>query len=185
MDISKEVESALEEEGYVKIDSTSPSTMTSATLTSPISASDQTTSLSAGSSLQSQPVNPITSPVQQQIRPDISSSDISAGRSSTDPSSSSSSLSTWQEQHAGGASEDGQFGGVWGWMSSAVSAGLQTTQNLGRNIVEKTKVHVLLDRCKKTVNYNFYQLLKISQSEVCRTKTNKNVPGALLSYTSM
>lgn len=147
MDISKEVESALEEEGYVKIDSTSPSTMTSATLTSPISASDQTTSLSAGSSLQSQPVNPITSPAQQQIRPDISSSDISAGRSSPDPSSSSSSLSTWQGQHAGGASEDDQFGGVWGWMSSAVSAGLQTTQNLGRNIVEKTKVHVLLNRC--------------------------------------
>ena len=144
MDISKEVESALEEEGYVKIDSTSPSTMTSATLTSPISASDQTTSLTAGSSLQSQPVNPIASPVQQQIRPDISSSDISAGRSSTDPSSSSSTLSTWQEQHSG---EADQFGGVWGWMSSAVSAGLQTTQNLGRNIVEKTKVHVLLDRC--------------------------------------
>ena len=146
MDISKEVESALEEEGYVKIDSTSPSTMTSATLTSPISASDKTTSLSTGSSLQSQLVNPIASPVQQQIRPDISS-DISAGRSSTDPSSRSSTLSTWQEQHSGEASEDDQFGGVWGWMSSAVSAGLQTTQNLGRNIVEKTKVHVLLDRC--------------------------------------
>ena len=147
MDISKEVESALEEEGYVKIDSTSPSTLTSASLTSPISASDQTTSLSPGSAFQSQPVNPVTNPVQQQIRPDISSSEFSAGKRSTDPSSSSSSSSTWQaRQHSGQTSEDDQFGGVWSWMSSAVSAGLQTTQSLGRNIVEKTKV--ILKNCE-------------------------------------
>ena len=148
MDITKEVESALEEEGYVKIDSTSPSTMTTATLTSPATL-DKTSSLSAGSSLQPQPVNRITSPVQQQIRADSSSSGIleqPSGKSSADPSSSSSSLSTWQGESSrpGQTSESDQFGGVWGWMSNAVSAGLQTTQNLGRNIVEKTKVTLLL-----------------------------------------
>lgn len=136
MDIAKEVESALEEEGYVKIDSTSPSTMTTATVTSPVSSGDKTSSLSASSSINSPSVGRITSPVQQQIRADLPSSNASensAGKSSTETSSNSTSLSTWQ------TSEDDQFGGVWGWMSSAVSAGLQTTQNLGRNIVEKTK----------------------------------------------
>lgn len=137
MDITKEVESALEEEGYVKIDSTSPSTITTTTLTSPVSPAEKTSSLSAGSSLQSVPDNRITSPVQQQIRPGVSSSGISSGKSSVNPSGSSS--PTWQDDQ-GQTSEDEQFSGVWGWMSSAVSAGLQTTQNLGRNIVEKTKV---------------------------------------------
>ena len=145
MDIAKEVESALEEEGYVKIDSTSPSTMTTATVTSPVSSGDKTSSLSASSSINSLAVGRITSPVQQQIRADLPSSNASensAGKSSTETSSNSTSLSTWQRQNSGQTSEDDQFGGVWGWMSSAVSAGLQTTQNLGRNIVEKTKVTV-------------------------------------------
>lgn len=149
MDTTKEVESALEEEGYVKIDSTSPSTMTTATITSPlVSSADQTSSLSGGSSPHSQPVSRITSPVQQQIRPDVSSSDassVSAGKNSNETSSTS--LSTWQGEKPCQTSVDDQLGGVWGWMSSAVSAGLQTTHNIGRNIVEKTKVFL------KNVNF--------------------------------
>ena len=131
MDISKEVESALEEEGYVKIDSTSPSTTTTASLTSPVSSAEKTSSLSGASSLRSLPENRRTSPVQQKIRPGVSSP-----VEPTNPSDPSGSSSTWQRRD----SDEEPFAGVWGWMSSAVSAGLQTTQNLGRNIVEKTKV---------------------------------------------
>lgn len=134
MDISKEVESALEEEGYVKIDSTSPSTTTTASLTSPVSSAEKTSSLSGASSLRSLPENRRTSPVQQKIRPGVSSPVEPTNPS--DPSGSSS--STWQRRD----SDEEPFAGVWGWMSSAVSAGLQTTQNLGRNIVEKTKTSV-------------------------------------------
>ena len=139
MDIVKEVESALEEEGYVKIDSTSPSTMSNVS-----SSADKTPSLSGVTSAHSQPVDRITtSPVQQNIRPDPSSSILSENTSSSKSSanvSSSSSSSTWQGQNSGQEREEEQTGGVWGWMSSAVSVGLQTTQNIGRNIVEKTKV---------------------------------------------
>lgn len=146
MDITKEVESALEEEGYVKIDSTSPSTMTTSTITSPVSLADNTSSLSAGSSVNSQPVSRVTSPVQQQIRAGLPSSNApktSAVKSPYETNlGSSSSLSTWQTQNSGQTSEDDQIGSMWSWMSSAVSAGLQTTQNLGRNIVEKTKTSV-------------------------------------------
>lgn len=142
MDIVKEVESALEEEGYVKIDSTSPSTMS--TVSSPVSSTDKTSSLSAVTSVHSQPVDRITtSPVQQKIRPDLSSSVLSENTSGSKSSanvSSSSSSPTWQRQNSGQDREDEQTGGVWGWMSSAVSVGLQTTQSIGRNIVEKTKV---------------------------------------------
>lgn len=142
MDITKEVESALEEEGYVKIDSTSPSTMS--TVTAPVSSTDKTSSLSAVASVHSQPAGQITSPVQQKIRPDVSpSSDLSENASSSKSSvnvTSPSSSSTWQRQNSGQDGEDDQSGGVWNWMSSAVTAGLQTTQNIGRNIVEKTKV---------------------------------------------
>lgn len=142
MDIVKEVESALEEEGYVKIDSTSPSTMSN--VPSSVSSTDKTSSLSAVTSAHSQPVDRITtSPVQQKIRTDPSSSILSENTSSSRSSasvSSSSSSSTWQRQNSGQDREDEQSGGVWGWMSSAVSVGLQTTQNIGRNIVEKTKV---------------------------------------------
>lgn len=142
MDIVKEVESALEEEGYVKIDSTSPSTMS--TVSSPVSSTDKTSSLSAVTSIHSQPVDRITtSPVQQKIRPDLSSSVLSQNTSGSKSSanvSSSSSSPTWQRQNSGQDREDEQSGGVWGWMSSAVSVGLQTTQSIGRNIVEKTKV---------------------------------------------
>lgn len=142
MDIVKEVESALEEEGYVKIDSTSPSTMS--TVSSPVSSTDKTSSLSAVTSVHSQPVDRITtSPVQQKIRPDLSSSVLSQNTSGSKSSanvSSSSSSPTWQRQNSGQDREDEQSGGVWGWMSSAVSVGLQTTQSIGRNIVEKTKV---------------------------------------------
>lgn len=142
MDIVKEVESALEEEGYVKIDSTSPSTMS--TVSSPVSSTDKTSSLSAVTSVHSQPVDRITtSPVQQKIRPDLSSSVLSENTSGSKSSanvSSSSSSPTWQRQNSGQDREDEQSGGVWGWMSSAVSVGLQTTQSIGRNIVEKTKV---------------------------------------------
>ena len=139
MDIVKEVESALEEEGYVKIDSTSPSTMS--TVSSSVSSTDKTSSLSAVTSAHSQPVDRITtSPVQQKIRPDLSSSVLSENtsnsQSSANVSSSSSSSSTWQRQSSVQDREDEQSGGVWGWMSSAVSVGLQTTQNIGRNIVE-------------------------------------------------
>ena len=139
MDIVKEVESALEEEGYVKIDSTSPSTMSNVS-----SSADKTPSLSGVTSAHSQPVDRITtSPVQQNIRPDPSSSILSENTSSSKSSanvSSSSSSSTWQGQNSGQEREEEQTAGVWGWMSSAVSVGLQTTQNIGRNIVEKTKV---------------------------------------------
>lgn len=142
MDIVKEVESALEEEGYVKIDSTSPSTMSN--VPSSVSSTDKTSSLSAVTSAHSQPVDRITtSPVQQKIRTDPPSSILSENTSSSRSSasvSSSSSSSTWQRQNSGQDREDEQSGGVWGWMSSAVSVGLQTTQNIGRNIVEKTKV---------------------------------------------
>lgn len=142
MDIVKEVESALEEEGYVKIDSTSPSTMS--TVSSPVSSTDKTSSLSAVTSVHSQPVDRITtSPVQQKIRPDLSSSVLSENTSGSKSSanvSSSSSSPTWQRQNSGQDREDEQSGGVWGWMSSAVSVGLQTPQSIGRNIVEKTKV---------------------------------------------
>ena len=141
MDIVKEVESALEEEGYVKIDSTSPSTMSN--VSSSVTSTDKTSSLSGVTSAHSQPVDRITtSPIQQNIRPDPSSvlSEItSSGKSSANVSSSSSS-STWQGQNSGQDREEEQTVGVWGWMSSAVSVGLQTTQNIGRNIVEKTKV---------------------------------------------
>lgn len=135
MDIVKEVESALEEEGYVKIDSTTPSTMS--TVTAPVSSTDKTPILSALTSVHSQFTDQITSPVQQKIRPDVSSStDLSENASSSQSSS-----TTWQRQNSGQDREDEQSGsGVWGWMSSAVTAGLQTTQNIGRNIVEKTKV---------------------------------------------
>lgn len=146
MEISKEVESALEEEGYVKIDSTSPSTMPTATITSPVSLTDNTSSLSAGSSVNSQPVSRVTSPVQQQIRADLPLSNAPKNTAVKSPYEtnlgSSSSLSTWQRQNSGQTSEDDQVGSMWSWMSSAVSAGLQTTQNLGRNIVEKTKVNL-------------------------------------------
>jgi len=142
MDIVKEVESALEEEGYVKIDSTSPSTMSN--VSSSVSSTDKTSSSSAVTSVHSQPADRITtSPVQQKIRPDLSSSILSENTSSSKSSanvSSSSSSSTWQRQNSGQDREGEQSGGVWGWMSSAVSVGLQTTQNIGRNIVEKTKV---------------------------------------------
>ena len=142
MDIVKEVESALEEEGYVKIDSTSPSTMSN--ITSSVSSTDKTSSLSGVTSAHSQPVDRITtSPVQQNIRSDLSSSILSENMSSSKSSgnvSSSASSSTWQGQNSGQDREEEQTGGVWGWMSSAVSVGLQTTQNIGRNIVEKTKV---------------------------------------------
>lgn len=142
MDITKEVESALEEEGYVKIDSTSPSTMS--TSSSPISSTDKTSSSSGVTSVHSHSVTQITSPVQQKIRTDVSSSDLSesrTGKSSVNVSSSSKSSSTWQRQNSGqDRGENEPSGGVWGWMSSAVSVGLQTTQNIGRNIVEKTKV---------------------------------------------
>ena len=133
MDIAKEVESALEEEGYVKIDSTSPSTMTTATLTSPVSSAEKKSGSSAAKSSQSVPENRLASPVQQEIRSGFSSPHEPTNLS--DPSGSSS--STWQRRQN---SDEDTFGGVWGWMSSAVSAGLQTTQNLGKNIVEKTKV---------------------------------------------
>ena len=141
MDITKEVESALEEEGYVKIDSTSPSTMS--TITAPVSSTDKTSSLSGVTSVHSQPAGQIRSPVQQKIRPDVSpssdlSENVSSSKSSVNVSPSSS--STWQRQNSGQDGEDDQSGGVWNWMSSAVTAGLQTTQNIGRNIVEKTKV---------------------------------------------
>lgn len=135
MDIAKEVESALEEEGYVKIDSTSPSTMTTATLTSPVSSIEKTSSLSSAFSPRSPEESRLTIPAQQLIRPGISSPVVSQGANSNE--SMGSSLSTWQIKDS---DEVDQFGGVWGWMSNAVSAGLQTTQNLGRNIVEKTKV---------------------------------------------
>lgn len=143
MDIVKEVESALEEEGYVKIDSTSPSTMS--TVSSPVSvSSNKTSSLTGVTSVHSQSVRQITSPAQQIIRPDVSSSDLSENVASSKGSanvSSSSDSSTWQRQNSGqDHREDEQSSGVWGWMSNAVSAGLQTTQNIGRNIVEKTKV---------------------------------------------
>ena len=142
MDIVKEVESALEEEGYVKIDSTSPSTMSD--VSSSVSSTDKTSSLSAVTLAHSQPADRITtSPVQQKIRPDLSSSILSENTLSSKSSanvSSSSSSSTWQRQNSGQDPEEEQSGGVWGWMSSAVSVGLQTTQNIGRNIVEKTKV---------------------------------------------
>ena len=143
MDIVKEVESALEEEGYVKIDSTSPSSMS--TVSSPVSSTDKTSSLSTLTSVHSQPVGRITSPVQQTIRPDATSSDLSESASGNKSSGnvSLSSSSTWQRQDSGLDREDDQSGGVWGWMSSAVTAGLQTTQNIGRNIVEKTKVNRL------------------------------------------
>lgn len=144
MDIVKEVESALEEEGYVKIDSTSPSTMSN--VSSSVSSADKTSSLSGVTSAHSQPVDRIaTSPVQQNIRPDPSSTlseNTSSSKSSANVSSSSSSSSTWQGQNSGQDREEEQTGGVWGWMSSAVSVGLQTTQNIGRNIVEKTKTSV-------------------------------------------
>ena len=141
MDITKEVESALEEEGYVKIDSTSPSTMS--TVTAPVSSTDKTSSLSAVASVHSQAAGQLTSPVQQKIRPHVSPS---SDRSENAPSSKSSvnvspsSSSTWQRQNSSQDGEDDQSSGVWSWMSSAVTAGLQTTQNIGRNIVEKTKV---------------------------------------------
>lgn len=142
MDIVKEVESALEEEGYVKIDSTSPSATSN--VSSSVSSTDKTSSLSAVTSTPSQPVDRLTaSPVQQKIRPDLSSSILSENTSSSKSSanvSASSSSSTWQRQNSGQDSDEEQSGGVWGWMSSAVSVGLQTTQNIGRNIVEKTKV---------------------------------------------
>ena len=158
MDITKEVESALEEEGYVKIDSTSPSTMTTSTITSPVSLADNTSSLSAGSSVNSQPVSRVTSPVQQQIRAGLPSSNApknSAVKSPYETNLGSSSLSTWQTQNSGQTSEDDQIGSMWSWMSSAVSAGLQTTQNLGRNIVEKTKVSLfkIFLKQNKSVTY--------------------------------
>lgn len=137
MDIAKEVESALEEEGYVKIDSTSPSTMTTTTLTSPVSSIEKTASLSSAFSPRSPEENRLTIPAQQQIRPGISSPVVSQGANSNE--STGSSLSTW---HSKENDQVDQLGGVWGWMSNAVSAGLQTTQNLGRNIVEKTKTSV-------------------------------------------
>ena len=159
MDITKEVESALEEEGYVKIDSTSPSTMTTATITSPVSLADNTSSLSAGSSVNSQPVSRVTSPVQQQIRADLPSSNAPKNPTVKSPYEtnlgSSSSLSTWQRQNSGQTSEDDQIGSMWSWMSSAVSAGLQTTQNLGRNIVEKTKVRLFKIFLKQNISLTY------------------------------
>lgn len=141
MDITKEVESALEEEGYVKIDSTSSSTMS--TSTSPVSIGDKKSSTRGVTSVHSHSVTQITSPVQQKIRTDVSASDLMENKSGK---SSPNSSSTWQGQgqtsDQDGDGNDDLTSGVWGWMSTAMSVGLQTTQNIGRNIMEKTKTSV-------------------------------------------
>ena len=138
MDIVKEVESALEEEGYVKIDSTSPSAMSPSSSSSSVSLTGIAHTLSGGS-VQKPNASPLESPGQMTMRTDTSPS-IAPGINAAAGANASSSSSTWQRQGSSQESEDESGTGVWSWMSSAVSAGLQTTQNIGRNIVEKTKV---------------------------------------------
>lgn len=144
VDIVKEVASALEDEDLRKDEPKSvskvPSTTTSATTaeqkqptsSSPVTISkgsypSQTTPSSSAKVLASPPQERMRSdPIPPQKSPSIAAS---GGDGAKD-------TSTWQS--ATQSSNDG--GGMWGWMSNAVTAGLQTTQNIGRNIVEKTKV---------------------------------------------
>lgn len=141
MDITKEVESALEDEGYVKIDSTSPRTMS--TSSSPVTIGDKKSSSTGVTSVYSHSVTQVTSPVQQRIRTDDSASDLMENKNGkTSVNVPSTSSSTWQHSDQDPDENEDLTGGVWGWMSTAMSVGLQTTQNIGRNIVEKTKTSV-------------------------------------------
>ncbi|XP_031561549.1 protein PRRC1-like [Actinia tenebrosa] len=146
VDIVKEVASALEDEDVRKDEpkpvSRLPSTTTSATTaeqkqpttSSPVTISkgsspSQPTPSSSSKILASPPQERIRSePTPAQKTPSTAASGVGTENSST----------TWQSTTQ--SSDDG--GGMWGWMSSAVTAGLQTTQNIGRNIVEKTKSSV-------------------------------------------
>jgi hypothetical protein len=148
VDIVKEVASALEDEDFQKdepktVSKVSPM-ITSATSSEP----KQPTKSSpfpitkTSSPSQSTPIpspRVLASPPQERMRseaipPQTSSTAASSGSVSTETTSTTWQTPKTQENEAGG--------GMWGWMSNAVSAGLQTTQNIGRNIVEKTKVRL-------------------------------------------
>lgn len=145
VDIVKEVASALEDEDVRKDEpktvSKVPSTTTSATTAEqkqPITSSPVT--ISKGSS-QSQTTpssssKALASPPQERMRSDPIPAQKSQSTAASGGGGAANTSTTWQSSTE--SSNDG--GGMWGWMSSAVNAGLQTTQNIGRNIVEKTKV---------------------------------------------
>ena len=143
--IVEEVASALEEEGFLKIEATmaqSPATIaatiTSGTVSKPAQiASLSTPTPSSTTAAQLQPSSSISSPPKQRIHPGFLSQSSRQSDKLSQPGS------TWQSQAVKKESENQEEtsgAGVWGWMSSAVSASLQTTQSIGRNLVEKTKV---------------------------------------------
>ena len=130
--IVEEVASALEEEGFLKVEtSTQSSPPTVVTTVTGVNTTKPAPSLTTAARVH--PDSSSTAPSGQEIRQESSRSQPSG----------TSAEATWQSPATRLPSEsptEGSGGGVWGWVSSAVSASLQTTQNLGRNLVEKTKV---------------------------------------------
>ena len=153
-DIVKEVASALEEEDFLKDGSDihiakkpQPASTPVTSTSSPYDITKSYVKLGQSTSLPAAKVP--ESPPQQTMRSD--------SHSPIDPVSisSTSNSSTWQKPETQPSplkgvkiedqdpEDDQQGGGVWGWMSSAVNISgsiIQTTQNLGKNLVEKTKV---------------------------------------------
>lgn len=141
VDIVKEVASALEEEDFTKEGSktaTKVAPTNTRTTALPYQQPAVTTQLpkltasNVSQSISSSNTVVPASPPQERIRSEPAPSQKGP---QTGDSSTASTSTTWQKPQT---EESG--GGMWGWMSNAVSAGLQTTQNIGRNIVEKTKV---------------------------------------------
>lgn len=144
VDIVKEVASALEEEEFTKVEAkntikvtpTKPSTnlpkkQPTITAQLPIIAP-----INLKKNVPTDSSKVLSSPSQEKMRSEaVTSQKGSTGASGEAPTTSA---STWQDSSSTQSEDSGAS--MWGWMSSAVSAGFQTTQNIGRNIVEKTKV---------------------------------------------
>jgi len=145
VDIVKEVASALEEEEFTKNEPKNTTKVTPTTKSNSLpkkhpSITAQLPIISPVNITQNAPASSSktsASPPQERIRSEAANAQKSAG---TNPSTDGTKSATWQGSSSTKTSSDDDGGSMWGWMSSAMTAGLQTTQNIGRNIVEKTKV---------------------------------------------